>query len=109
MTSVRTSGDSETVPLAVWWGSGIGTRTARTRSCLILITVARPGSFPVVLRPFLLEEFRGTRDLPETVHAVFDGDPAAERHARQDAENRVVVVHALARHAVLQCRGVAGR
>ena len=32
VTSVSTSGDSETTPLAVWCGSGIGTRTARTRS-----------------------------------------------------------------------------
>ena len=32
VTSASTSGDSETTPLAVLCGSGIGTRTARTRS-----------------------------------------------------------------------------
>src|SRR5579871_2185581 len=49
-TSVSTSGDSATVPLAVWWGC-IGTRTARTRTPVIFGIFPPPGkpSFRVSL------------------------------------------------------------
>src|SRR5688572_11252795 len=107
-TSVRTSGDSETVPLAVWWGSGIGTRTARTLSCLMrgVIELRLPPSGgrlrTVILFSLLLQKLGRARDLLETIHAVLDRDPAAIAHTGEDAEDRVVVVHAFAGDAVLQ-------
>src|SRR6185436_5864382 len=62
-----------------------------------------------VFRALALQKRNRAGNLVEPLHASFDRNPAIETNVGQQPENRVVVVEALARFAMLQRRRVPKR